>query len=125
MPKKKVYCGTKTPPKGFKLGTMKQCKEKNQLRRYGLLKVDSRVLNSTNKKADAKKDYANLMRKKVKQQVKVDKLRDKYRDYIRSAKDKQKARESKTAKDMKKRFEKEANTFNSLQKQIEKARNKK
>ena len=35
-----IYCGAKKPPKGKKYGSMSQCKERNQIRLYGLRKVD-------------------------------------------------------------------------------------
>jgi hypothetical protein len=54
----KVFCGITDPiPKGYRLGSMKECVDKNQVRYYGLKKIDSLVIKSINKK---KEDYADL-----------------------------------------------------------------
>ena len=39
-----IYCGIKEIPKNAKRGSMRECAEKNQIRYWGLKKVDSRVL---------------------------------------------------------------------------------
>jgi len=45
----KIYCGIKNVPKGYKLGTMQECLEKNQVRYWGLNKIDPKLLESTKK----------------------------------------------------------------------------
>jgi hypothetical protein len=42
----RVYCGGKPilPNKSFKFGTMKECAERKRIGRYGLLKVDKRMV---------------------------------------------------------------------------------
>jgi hypothetical protein len=40
----KIYCGINKTPKGHKLGSMKECAEKGQIRYYGLKKVDPKLL---------------------------------------------------------------------------------
>ena len=40
----KIYCGASKVPKGQTLGSMKECVEKNQVRYWGVKKVDSRLL---------------------------------------------------------------------------------
>lgn len=49
MDKKKIYCGIKKPGKNQKLGSMKECAETNQIRLYGVRKIDSRLLDRINK----------------------------------------------------------------------------
>ena len=44
MEKKKSYCGIKAVPKGKNRGSMKQCAESNQVRLYGLHKIDPKLL---------------------------------------------------------------------------------
>lgn len=53
-PKKiKIFCGITQPiPKGYKLGSMKECLEKKQVRYYGLKKLDARLADSINEKKD-------------------------------------------------------------------------
>ena len=40
----KVYCGIGKPSKGSKVGSMLDCAKKGQIRRYGMIKVDSKIL---------------------------------------------------------------------------------
>ena len=56
----KIYCGIGKCPKGSRYGTMPECVKKKQVRRYGVYKVDSRLIN-------AKVDNANdeIKRKEV------------------------------------------------------------
>lgn len=43
MEETKPYCGVeKSPPKGYHLGSMKECKD--QMARWGRYKIDSRLL---------------------------------------------------------------------------------
>jgi hypothetical protein len=48
----KIYCGIGKIPKGHRLGSMEECLEKNQVKYWGLKKVDSRIIeaNKANKK---------------------------------------------------------------------------
>ena len=49
----KIFCGITDPiPKGYRLGSMVECLEKNQVRYYGLKKIDSKVLGLASKKKD-------------------------------------------------------------------------
>lgn len=54
QPKEKIYCGPQEPiPKPYnKYGSMKECHDKNQVKRYGLYKIDSKLLKSTKNKED-------------------------------------------------------------------------
>ena len=40
----KIYCGVGKIPKGHKLGSMKQCVDKNQIRYWGIKKIDPKLL---------------------------------------------------------------------------------
>ncbi len=46
----KIYCGAGKKPKNSRFGNMKECAEKNQVRRYGVNKVDSRIIQSMSSK---------------------------------------------------------------------------
>ena len=49
----KIFCGITDPiPKDFRLGSMKECLDKGQVRYYGLKKIDSKVLDSINHKKE-------------------------------------------------------------------------
>lgn len=51
--KLKVFCGITDPiPKGYRLGSMKECLEKNQVRYYGLKKIDNKLIEASNKKPE-------------------------------------------------------------------------
>lgn len=58
--KKKPYCGVADKiPKGFKKGSMLECAEKNQVRLYGLNKIDKRTLQKA--KAEKKPPKTKLL----------------------------------------------------------------
>ena len=47
MPKQKkakIYCGVADVPKGSKLGSMVECAKKNQVRYWGVKKIDPKIL---------------------------------------------------------------------------------
>ena len=47
---KNVYCGSASnPPKGSRFGSMQECIERNQIRRYGVKQIDSRLMASSGK----------------------------------------------------------------------------
>lgn len=48
---KKIYCGVKEPaPSGYIYGSLEECKEKDQIRRYGRYKADTRIIERKLKK---------------------------------------------------------------------------
>ena len=53
----KLYCGVREPfPKPYtKYGSMKECAEKNQVKRYGRYKADSKKISTEDKKVKASK----------------------------------------------------------------------
>jgi hypothetical protein len=54
----KIYCGAnEEPPKNSEFGTMRECKEKGQLRRYGRYKADKKILDYKAEKKQAQKSY--------------------------------------------------------------------
>lgn len=51
----KIYCGSKKLPANHRVGTMQECVDKNQVRLYGINKVDTRLLEGVAKaKVDTK-----------------------------------------------------------------------
>lgn len=72
----KVYCGIKELKNGERLGSMSECAKKNQIKYYGLKKIDSitlKKLTATKKKPTQPKKRSLLM-KMVKLDVKIKKL---------------------------------------------------
>ncbi len=45
-----IYCGIGKVPKGQRLGNMKECAEKGQVRYYGIKKIDPKTIELTKKK---------------------------------------------------------------------------
>lgn len=43
------YCGIKEPPKGKTSGSMKECAESKQIRKFGLFKVDKKLVSEAPK----------------------------------------------------------------------------
>jgi hypothetical protein len=60
-PKLKVFCGITQPPKGHKIGSMKECLEKKQVRYYGIKKIDSRLVDSVNDNKASKLEIISKM----------------------------------------------------------------
>lgn len=81
----KPYCGKNSKaPKGQRMGSMKECADIGQIRRYGLRQIDSRTLESITgtkgEKKYTKKDRDNMMIKYVKSSGKIKKLETKIND---------------------------------------------
>jgi hypothetical protein len=55
---KKIYCGIGKVPKGYRLGSMVECLEKNKVNLYGIYKIDSKLIKEklASKKKESKKD---------------------------------------------------------------------
>ena len=58
-----IYCGCKSLPKGKRLGTMVECKDKNQVRLFGLNKIDKKTL----EREPVKKEVSELTKLKRRQ----------------------------------------------------------
>ncbi|AYV80216.1 MAG: hypothetical protein Gaeavirus17_2 [Gaeavirus sp.] len=57
VPKLKPYCGIANPiPKGFRIGSMKECLDAKKVSYYGVKKIDSRLIDSINKKLETRID---------------------------------------------------------------------
>lgn len=64
----KAYCGySKTPPKGTHLGTLKECVQKGQLRRYGLKHAKQEDVDKIKLSKAEVNDYAKLRGKIIKE----------------------------------------------------------
>jgi hypothetical protein len=70
-----IYCGIGKVPKGQKLGTMKECAEKKQIRYYGLKKVDSRIINSAKNEKEIPETLQKIRSMVIKYRVRIKKLR--------------------------------------------------
>ena len=58
-----IFCGIGKCPKGKKVGTMKECAEANQVRLYGINKIDSRVLEASKTTKKTKLSRLQLLKK--------------------------------------------------------------
>jgi len=54
----KIYCGAKNPPKGTRRGTQKECVDNQQVRFYGIEKIDPEMLK--NKQPTKAKQLMNI-----------------------------------------------------------------
>jgi hypothetical protein len=45
-----IYCGIGKVPAGQKFGTMRECAEKRQVRRYGVIKIDPKTIDVSKRK---------------------------------------------------------------------------
>jgi hypothetical protein len=77
---KKIYCGAGEVPSGHRRGTMMECIEKNQVRYYGVKKVDSRLLSKLRSKRDIEKERDKLVLKTKGYKHKIVALRKKFFD---------------------------------------------
>jgi hypothetical protein len=50
MADKKIYCGTKKLTKNQRIGSLKECAEKKQIRYYGIKKIDNKTLENSLRK---------------------------------------------------------------------------
>jgi hypothetical protein len=58
-----IYCGIGKIPKNSKLGTMKQCAEKKQIRYYGIKKIDPKTIEIAKKSSQKKRKRTTLITK--------------------------------------------------------------
>jgi hypothetical protein len=66
MPDKEIYCGVNPLKKKQRLGSMKECAEKKQIRLYGKYKVDDRIIKlATGKNKSLDKSREELLVKMV------------------------------------------------------------
>src|SRR5579875_3188359 len=85
MSKKNIYCGIGKIPKGYSLGSMKECASKKQIRYYGIKKIDpnliSEIKNQDTKIMDRGKLFIQISKingkiKNLKNKIKITKNKD-------------------------------------------------
>ncbi len=67
-----IYCGIKTVPKNKKLGSMKECAEKGEVKYWGLKKIDTKILENT--KSTKKLSLDKTRTNKIKLDTRLKKL---------------------------------------------------
>lgn len=118
----KIYCGAGKVPKGQSRGSMKQCIDKNQIRYWGVKKVDSRLLETRGKKKGSKVTRDKLAVKMIGLRGKVSKLSK----MVAEEKDKKKkTRLSRDLQKAKTEFKEVAAMFNKLDKKRSQSRTRK
>lgn len=65
MSEMELYYGVGTPPKGKRRANVKEALEANQIRYYGLKKVDKRIVTKAQKKDQDKQTIRDLQNKKI------------------------------------------------------------
>ena len=129
---KRIICGITEPSKDERIGSMNECLKMNQVRYWGLNKIDPRIVEDKKKKSDKKSkeirekfgEYGELVLQMQKKGRELKKIKDMYKEERDSTK-KKTNKESKTLKELKNRFEKELKQYESLQRRVEKARKEK
>ncbi len=69
-----IYCGVGKLPKGKKYGSMKQCAEQGQIRRYGLFKVDKRTIEAAQSSRKKSASESELLEELVVIRARIKKL---------------------------------------------------
>jgi hypothetical protein len=72
----KIYCGAGKIPKNKEKGTMKQCAERNQIRLFGLYKVDPQLLAGKPKTETKKVNSQTVRQMIVKLKARFDRLKE-------------------------------------------------
>lgn len=67
------YCGAMKTPKGRTEGTMKECVQAHQVRKYGLKKVDIRIIKKTGAKGPTR---AKVLSRRTALRAQVKRLKD-------------------------------------------------
>ena len=120
----KIFCGAGKVPKGQTRGTMKQCVDKNQIRYWGVKKVDPKLLESRGKK---KSKGSKLTRDKV--AIKMVGLKGKVTKLTKQlAEEKDKKKQDQIKKELekaKKEFKEVAELFNTFEKKRSQSRSRK
>ena len=112
--KEKVYCGVENPiPKGYRLGSMKECVDLNKVTYYGIKKIDPLILNY--RKNDNTLDENALQLKKVGLVGKLNKLK----------KDISRCNDEIEKKNLIKQYDLLAKEINSIEEKVKKMKEKK
>lgn len=116
----KIFCGAGKVPKGQTRGSMKQCVEKNQVRYWGVKKVDPKLLEKRGKKSKS----ASVTRDKI--AIKMVGLRGKVSKLSKQlAEEKDKKKQAKIKKELdkaKQEFKETAELFKQLEKKRSQSR---
>lgn len=119
-----IYCGVGAVPKKSKLGSMKQCAEKKQIRYWGVKKIDTKMLALAQGKSKTAKDKKT--REKV--MVEVSAYRGKIRNLTKKldgAKDaKEKSKLEKDLDDAKDGLEKKLKLFREIEAKLKKTQSR-
>jgi len=92
----KPYCGTGDPPKGYRRGTVEECRDMKQIRYYGIKKINPKLLEKKNTVS-----RSQLMNKHTKLKVKVNKMiEDIKKETDQKKKDKMKVNAKKAYKEL-------------------------
>jgi hypothetical protein len=112
--KEKVYCGIENPiPKGYRLGSMKECVDLNKVTYYGIKKIDPLILNY--RKNDNTLDENALQLKKVGLVGKLNKIK----------KDISRCNDEIEKKNLIKQYDLLAKEINSIEEKVKKMKEKK
>jgi len=112
--KEKVYCGVENPiPKGYRLGSMKECVDLNKVTYYGIKKIDPLILNY--RKNDKTLDENALQLKKVGLVGKLNKVK----------KDISRCNDEIEKKNLIKEYDLLAKEINSIEEKVKKMKEKK
>lgn len=71
---KNIYCGAKTVPKNKQIGNMKECAEKNQVRLYGLNRIDPNLLTKSKTKKMTQASFDKIKIKTIGMRARVKNL---------------------------------------------------
>ena len=73
---KKIYCGIGQIPKGARLGSMKECADRNQIRYYGIKKIDPKLVEAIQKSKEPS-DRDQIFKDITKYKGKIKRIKDK------------------------------------------------
>jgi hypothetical protein len=90
----KIFCGAGPIPKGYRKGTMRECIEKNQIRLFGLNKVDNKLFEKTKEGLKEKTVIPETREKLLLEMVTLRGLIKRHKGIAETSKDKEKRIES-------------------------------
>ncbi len=85
MSDKKIYCSIGPVPSGHKLGTMKECADKKQVRYWGVKKIDPKMLEASKKGSVKRESRDRIAVKMIGLRGKISKLTKQIKDEKDSA----------------------------------------
>ena len=69
-----IYCGIGTCPKGKRYGTMVDCAQKKQIRRFGAYKIDTRIIQTNTGESNNEAKRKKVIMKMTKLRGKITRL---------------------------------------------------